>query len=44
MDITPLQQHYLDLANLALITGALIGSLIVFLLAVIAVRGFSSWK
>lgn len=36
--LTPLQQHYVDVANLALGAGVFGLSLVVFLLAMIAVR------
>lgn len=43
-ELTPLQERYLEVADTALALGVLAAGLIVFLLAVIAVRGLSSWK
>lgn len=41
-DLTELQAQYLELANTALVVGTIAATLIVFLLAVIAVRGLAS--
>lgn len=42
-ELTPLQAQYLQLANDALLIGSVAAGLIIFLLAVIAVRGLASW-
>jgi hypothetical protein len=42
-DLTPLQTAYIELAQTALLGGAVASGLIIFLLAVIAVRGLASW-
>lgn len=36
--LTPLQQHYIEVANLALVVGTVAAGMIIFLLAIIAVR------
>lgn len=43
-DPSELQQSYLDAIDTALTLGTLGGSLVIFLLAIIAVRGLASWK
>lgn len=36
-ELTPLQQHYIEVANLALVIGTVAAGMIIFLLAMIAV-------
>jgi len=43
-DVTEVQQYFADAVETGLVVGTVAASFIVFLLAVIAVRGLSSWS
>ena len=43
-ELTPYQQWFIDFNTTALNIGLMAGGIVIFLLAIIAVRGLSSWK